>query len=156
MRKEMKNVRRMLVILAIIASLGISILTATAQDKSDHAKKEKTFMRVKLGHIQKVLEGLLTEDFELIIVNSQKISLLTRAFGWQMLESTEYAERSADFRRSVDQLTKEAEKKDIDAAALAYMDVTMKCFQCHKYVRKMRHTYLDQKPGFQIHNGKSG
>ena len=113
-------------------------------------------MRAKLSHIQKVLEGLLTEDFDLMIVHSQKISLLTRALGWHMLESTEYAERSTEFRRSVNQLTQEAKKKDIDAAALAYIDVTMKCFQCHKYVRKMRHTYLDRKPEFKSHNEKSG
>ena len=100
-------------------------------------------MRAKLMHTQKVLEGLLTEDFDEIVKHAQKLSLLTQALGWQTLEGTEYTQRSTDFRRSVDKLTEEAKKKNLDGVSLAYIDITIKCMQCHKYVRKMRHTSLD-------------
>ena len=100
-------------------------------------------MRAKLTHMQKVLEGLLTEDFDEIVKHAQKMSLLTQALGWQTLEGTEYTQRSTDFRRSVEKLTQEAKKKNLDGVSLAYIDITIKCLQCHKYVRKMRHTSLD-------------
>jgi len=94
-------------------------------------------MRAKLTHTQKILEGLLTEDFEVIVTHSQKMNLLTRALEWQMLEAAEYTQRSTDFRRSLDKLTEEAKKKNLDGSTLAYIDITIKCFQCHQYIRKM-------------------
>jgi len=100
-------------------------------------QKERTFMRAKLTHTQKILEGLVAEDFEVIVTHSQKMNLLTRALEWQMLEAAEYTQHSTDFRRSLDKLTEEAKKNNLDGSALAYIDITIKCFQCHEYVRKI-------------------
>lgn len=36
-----------------------------------------------------------------------------------------------------------AKKKNIDGAALAYMETTMKCVSCHKYVRAVRLTEIE-------------
>jgi cytochrome c556 len=94
-------------------------------------------MRAKLTHSQKILEGLLAEDFDMIVANSQRLNLLTRAVEWQMLEAAEYTQRSTDFRRSLDKLTQAAKQKNLDGAALAYIDITIKCLQCHEYIRKL-------------------
>ncbi|ETX03962.1 cytochrome c [Candidatus Entotheonella palauensis] len=140
----MKKVNRVLIIGLAITGLYASLWIAWAEDKSESVHREKTFMRAKLIHTQQVLEGLLTEDFDEIVKHSQKMSLLTRALAWQMLEAAEYSQRSAEFRRSVDQLTEAAKKKNLDGVSLAYIDITIKCVECHKYVRKMRHTHLDR------------
>jgi hypothetical protein len=42
---------------------------------------------------------------------------------------------SGDFRRSCESLRTAAKAENLDAAALAWMEVTMKCIQCHRYVR---------------------
>ena len=139
----MKTIKSILIIGLAVTGLCASLWDVWAEDKSENVQQEKTFMRAKLIHTQKVLEGLLAEDFDEIVKHSQKMSLLTQALGWQMLEATEYTQRSTEFRRSVDKLTEEAKKKNLDGVSLAYIDITIKCFQCHKYVRKMRHTYLD-------------
>ena len=98
----------------------------------------RDFMRAKLAHSQKVLEGLTTEDFDMIAKNSQAMSLLAQASNWQVLQTPEYLEQSRDFRRAADTLTDAAKKKNLDGAALAYVEVTMKCVNCHKYVRGVR------------------
>jgi hypothetical protein len=109
-------------------------------------------MRAKLIHTQKVLEGLLTDDFEMIVTHAQKMSLLTQGLGWQMIKGKEYTQRSAAFRRSVDQLTDAANKKNLDGVSLAYIDITIQCFQCHQYVRKMRHTHLNPPKHLDLGN----
>ena len=42
----------------------------------------------------------------------------------------------ADFRRAVEALGQTHKGGDIDSAALAYLDMTLRCVQCHKYVRE--------------------
>lgn len=93
------------------------------------------FMKAKLRHAEQVLEGLATEDYELIAKSSQAMSLLCEDELWAVLQTPEYRERSLEFRRSVDAITEAARKKNLEAAALSYVDSTLKCVSCHKYVR---------------------
>jgi cytochrome c556 len=108
------------------------------------------FMRAKLLHSQKVLEGLTTENFPLIAKHSQDLSLLSQAAAWQVLQTPEYKQHSTEFRRSADALTKAAEAKNLDGAALAYVDVTLKCISCHKYVRGVRMAGSERPSGFRL------
>jgi hypothetical protein len=93
------------------------------------------FMRAKLRHSQDVLEGLTLEDFDKIARGAQELSLASQASSWQVLQTEDYARQSAEFRRSCDSLRNAAKAGNLDGAALAWMEVTMKCVQCHKYVR---------------------
>jgi len=95
-------------------------------------------MQLKLESAQKVLEGLALEDFQLITKESQAISLLTQEESWKVLQTPEYVQQSADFRRTVDAMTEAARQKNLDGAALRYVEMTMKCVHCHKYVRDVR------------------
>jgi len=93
------------------------------------------FMRAKLAHSQDVLEGLSLADFDLIAKGAQELSLVSQAASWQVLQTEEYARQSAEFRRSCDTLRRAAREENLDSALLAWMEVTMKCVQCHRYVR---------------------
>jgi hypothetical protein len=106
--------------------------------QSEEPNTIRDFMRAKLSHSQKVLEGLTTENFDMIAKNSQEMSLLSQATNWQVLQTEEYLQQSRDFRRTADALTEAAKKKNLDGAALAYVELTMKCINCHKYVRGVR------------------
>ncbi len=116
------------VIAGFVAGLG----------RSEPPNNVRDFMRAKLSHSQKVLEGLAIEDFDEIAKNSQAMSLLSQATNWQVLQTPEYLDQSKDFRRAADSLTDAAKKKNLDGAALAYVEMTMKCINCHKYVRGVR------------------
>jgi len=104
----------------------------------DAQDKLSAFMKAKLEHSQKTLEGLAKADFDLIAKHSQAISLLCEDELWAVLKTPEYSQRSKEFQRSVDAITDAARKKNLEAATLAYVDATMKCVTCHKYVRQTR------------------
>jgi cytochrome c556 len=69
--------------------------------------------------------------------------LLTQAESWQVLQTPEYNQQSLEFRRAVDKITVAARDEDLDAATLAYVDVTMKCISCHKYLRGVKFADAD-------------
>jgi len=99
------------------------------------ADQVAVFMRAKLAHADHVLEGLAIEDYEMIERAAQELSLASLDSNWQVLQTEDYVRQSAEFRRSCDLLKKAAQEKNLDGATLAWMDVTLKCVQCHKYVR---------------------
>jgi cytochrome c556 len=133
--------KRMLIGSTVVALLGLLCFSpARTQDKGTL----RDFMRAKLEHSQKVIEGLAMEDFPLIEKHSQELSLLSQAEMWQVVQTPEYLQHSTEFRRAADALNDAAEDKNIDGAALAYMEVTLKCVNCHKYVRKVRMASLER------------
>lgn len=120
------------VLFVVLVSTDSLAAPASAQDKLS------AFMKAKLEHSEKVLEGLAREDFDLIAKHSAAISLLCEDELWSVMQTPEYIERSKEFRRSVYAITEAARKKNLEAAAFAYVDSTMKCVSCHKYVRQAR------------------
>ena len=44
---------------------------------------------------------------------------------------------SQEFRAGVERLVKAAEKKNLDAASLAWTKTTLNCIECHRWVRNM-------------------
>lgn len=120
-----------------MAVLAVGIL-ATTSSPAAAQEKLSTFMKIKLDHSQKTLEGLATGDFEAIVKHSQAISLLCEDELWMVIQTPEYRERSREFQRSVHAITDAARKKNLEGATLAYVDSTLKCVSCHKYVRQSR------------------
>ena len=92
-------------------------------------------MRAKLGHAQHVVEGLALADYDLIARGAHDLALASQASSWEVLQTEDYARQSREFRRACESLRSAAKDKNLDGAALAWMEVTLKCIQCHKYVR---------------------
>ena len=119
---------------ALVLFLVIVTVSAVfAQTKRERAAKE--FMRDKLELTQKILEGLATEDYDLMIAKGTQLSAMTKEANWRLFENPNYDEQSAAFRKQVDALVAAAKKKNLDAATLAYVRLTMSCVECHKAVR---------------------
>ena len=126
--------RKTSLLLALIVVFTVA-LPALTQEPMD---KEQVFMRTKLAHSQKILEGLATEDFQTIALNSNQLKLISLDANWQVIQTEEYIRQSKDFRRAADSLTDAAKKKNLDGAVLAYFQLTQSCVSCHKYVRDQR------------------
>jgi len=123
---------------AIVVATGVGLMTAGARPAAGEPTppdRVAGFMRAKLAHSSAVLEGLSLEDFDLIAKGAQELSLASQDAGWQVLQTEDYARQSLEFRRACDGLRRAAKEENLDAAVLAWMDVTMKCVQCHRYVR---------------------
>ena len=76
-----------------------------------------TFMRAKLEHSQDALEGLTTENFELIAKSAGQMEVLSQEAAWQVLQTPEYRLQSGEFRRATRALKDAAVKKNLDGAA---------------------------------------
>jgi cytochrome c556 len=125
--------------LAVIGAIGVCAgMAATAQDEP--GKSRSVFMRAKLNLSQNVLEGLTTENFEMIDKNAKLLLKASMAAEWEvkgMPSPSEYTAFTAEFQRLCRDLTKAVEAKNLDAATLAYVRLTTNCVDCHKYVRVM-------------------
>ena len=130
--------RRAVAAAGLVAAVGLGLATSgsLAQTASPpEPDKVAVFMRAKLAHADHVLEGLAVEDFAMIERAAQELSLASLDSNWQVLQTEDYVRQSAEFRRSCDALKKAAQDKNLDGATLAWVEVTLKCVQCHKYVR---------------------
>ena len=101
-------------------------------------------MQQKLGNAQKLLEGLAIKDFELIEKHADELGVLSKRAEWLVLKTPEYTRHSDDFRRHIETMSRMAREKNLDACALAYVQMTMSCINCHKYVREVRIAQADR------------
>jgi hypothetical protein len=127
-----------LLLIAAFVLLPATLVTAQKAPKRLPDENEETiekFMRAKLLHSQKLLEAITVEDYDMMAKSSQEMSLLTLAETWQVLQTADFLHESTAFRRSADAMTAAAKKKNLDAAALAYVEMTMQCVKCHKMIR---------------------
>lgn len=125
------------VLVAVTLAACVVATAAQKQPAAQAAGSDQTaaFMRAKLNHSQNVLEGLAVEDYDLIAKGAQQLALASQASDWQVLQTEDYIRQSSEFRRACDSLGAAAKAKNLDGAALAWMEVTLKCVQCHRYVR---------------------
>jgi cytochrome c556 len=88
-----------------------------------------------LGHSQQVLRGLALQDFAILRTNATRLVRLSHTSGWQARQSPEYELFTMEFRRSAEALAAAADAGNIDAATVAYTQMTFSCVSCHKYMR---------------------
>ena len=121
----------------IALSLSFGILAAMIV-RSTCAEETETLMQAKLEHSKSLLEGLATGDFAQLEKSASALTLLSLETDWNVIQTGEYRRLSEDFRRSTKSLKEMAAAKNLDGATLAYVGLTMKCVECHKYVRSVR------------------
>jgi ribosomal protein L44E len=139
--KERNAAVKIVVLLSL--PLGL-ILVLVTPGIGQPQKDNRAFMRAKLKHSQEIVEGLALENFDQILKNAQQLTLLSHATNWQVFQTEEYLMQSREFRRATESLRDQAKQKKLEGAVLAYMDVTMKCVNCHKYIRSIRMAKLER------------
>lgn len=139
---------RTTIVLILAALSGLAIVPLNAKDENEPKantespakpglKKQamKAFMRKKLASSQDVIEGLALEDYELIEKGAKSLRAMSAAAEFMVSNDPIYRDHADDFRRVVAKMEKAAREKRIDGATLGFMDMTMNCVECHKYVR---------------------
>lgn len=129
--------RTIIVALAIAAALAVWGSLKAADSRTKEA------MRLKLEYAQKVLEGIVLEDFELITFNAEKLKAISQSADWQHRKSAEYQRHTGDFTRQAEALVKAAERKNVDAATVAYFQLTVSCVSCHRHLRGTEQAALE-------------
>src|SRR5262249_17782630 len=105
------------VTVALVASAG------HGQEKKKDDNKTGTLMKKKLAASQKVLEGLALNDFTQIKENADALHDISREATFKALKTPRYEIYADEFQQTAEKLSKAAKDKNLDAAALAYVDL---------------------------------
>jgi hypothetical protein len=127
----------------VLSAILFGLAAAPAQGPGVNA-----VMREKLVHTQKILEAVVTSDWNSLETQSRALERLTEDPRWIPLKYPEYAKYSSAFRQSVAALRKAAAAHDLEAAPRAYADVTLRCVECHRYMARSRLAQSVPSPAF--------
>jgi hypothetical protein len=95
----------------------------------------KLIMQRKLDNAHSILEAVITEDYETMEDAAGALRALSGEASWFVLTTPEYTERSTAFRRAAAEIELSAKEKNLDRAALGYVDMTLQCVRCHELLR---------------------
>ncbi len=123
---------------AAAAGVGVAIVNAQPPPQQPSSRQLTPLMQMKLERSKLVLEGLALEDYEKIAANAKALGLLSLESGWQVIQTAEYERQSDAFRRAAGVIADAVGEQDISRATLGYVDLTMRCVECHSYMRKHR------------------
>ena len=127
----------------LLTPLVLALLFAGTSSTYAQAEKEsgvKEAMRKKVAYSQQVLVGITLEDYGLIADNAEKLVELSNKTNWYSRQVPEYELFLNEFRRNGEELMKAGQQKNLDAASLAYVQMTLSCVNCHKFIRQSSRT----------------
>jgi hypothetical protein len=107
-------------------------------EMSSQTVQLKRLMRQKLEQSEKLLEAVVTSNWEELVRRSRTLEELTNDPAWLVLKTPEYGRQSSAFVQAARDLVEAAERRDQQAAPLAYLTLTLSCVKCHQYVARAR------------------
>ena len=130
------NKIKLLFSLAILCATVAVVRSHIINGQEPGQVKTSTFMRLKLEPAKGALEGIALADFEMIAKHAGTIRNLMLDESWMVVQSEDYRRQSNEFRTIIEQLQQAAKDKNVDRATLAYVQMTIRCVQCHQSLRK--------------------
>lgn len=124
-----------------VASRGIAaVLLVAAADGAAFAQTVRLnqVMRSKLEHTQKILEAVVTSNWQLLDAETRELARVTRDPAWSVLQVPEYSRQSAAFLRATDDLADAARLRDLEGASLGFVALSTSCVSCHRYIARSR------------------
>lgn len=144
-KRKIYSVGSVAVFAVVVCSLlnaQVKPIPVTIEEDSDiRGEKTQVMMQAKLVHSQKVLEGLVTQDFKAIEKAAKalaQISLtpppdLTKA--GDKTDAQVYEHFRMEFARLAGQLEGHARRQELEATAYVQQNLTATCIACHDYIR---------------------
>ncbi|TWT91493.1 hypothetical protein [Stieleria varia] len=111
--------------------------TDTASEDSSDIPDASVWMKKKMEYSQAILQGLAMSDFEAIRANAARMNKLNQVESFVRRKHPEYRTQLHTFHRVTTEIARQAEKKNIEGAALAFNQLTVSCVQCHVAMRNI-------------------
>lgn len=135
-------IRPKMILVAALVAASLPLMSGHGQEK----QKGNGLMQRKLVCSQRILEGIALSDFDKISQNGLELMAISKEAEWKAIKTAAYELHSNEFRRIVSEVVDKAKAKNLEGATLAYVDMTLACVKCHKYVREVRMTRLELAP----------
>lgn len=137
------------VVVAVFGIAVVSVLSAQVRNvpftKSDNPSRDsdptRVVMQAKLIHSQKVMEGLVTQDFDMIEAAAGALSEISLtpppdlAKTGDKTDEQVYEHFRMEFARLAGQLKGHARREELEATAWVQQNMTATCIACHEYIR---------------------
>jgi cytochrome c556 len=128
-----------------LAAIGIASLLWIATAAAAAGQEQKTpqatesqpsvWMRKKLDFSRNILAGLASEDFDKVVANAQAMQGMTKFESFIRGKMPEYRTQLEVFQDANEQIIEQAQKDNVEGAALAFTQLTISCVNCHKRLR---------------------
>lgn len=120
--------------LVVVLGVGWLVYPLMGQGQREPIDKA-TLMKKKLEHAQKVLEALTLNQLEKAGAEAQNLIQVRKEASFRAIKTPEYELFAEDFERAAEAMVKACKEKNLEAAKLHYLGMTLSCFNCHAYVR---------------------
>lgn len=110
------------------------MLFAVAGAEDESALTSAKIMEQKLQLSQAILAAVVKEDFVSMSAKADSLLVLAKT-EWIQDDTPQYRAQLKDFWIVLDGLKSAADDKNGDGATLAYVQMTLSCVKCHKYLR---------------------
>jgi hypothetical protein len=116
------------------------LLFAVAAGTSSSAQtaRMKQVMRAKLDHSQRILEAVVTSNWQMLDREARGMAMVIRDPAWSALAMPEYIRHSEAFLRATNDLIEAAKLRDLESASLGLISLTTSCVSCHRYLARAR------------------
>lgn len=125
------------ILMCVLTGVGALVLgqqpTLSDADHNDLA----VLMRAKLMSTQKVVEGLMDGDFDMIRKGGLELQRICDATGWRGHDDQVYGHYRAELKRCAIKLVEQADAGSVDGAAYGYMHTLTTCINCHDHCRNV-------------------
>jgi uncharacterized protein (TIGR00730 family) len=125
--------------LTIRLGLAVLLVAITAGPGSQaQTARMKQVMRTKLEHSQRILEAVVTSNWQSLDRESWAMAMVVRDPVWSVLATPEYVRHSEAFLRATDDLMAAAKSRDLERPSLGFISLTTSCVGCHRYLARAR------------------
>jgi hypothetical protein len=120
--------------------VALVVAPAARPRVADEKQDRDALMREKLELAQKVFAALSKNELAGAATDAASLAALTRDARWRIRETPEYLSRSVEFERAATTLSSMAAGKNVEGAALAWVQLSTQCFDCHRWLRQSKHS----------------
>jgi len=115
-----------------LIALSAALAWLAASQTEREAKPSEEIMWKKLDLSHDALDAIALDDFEALEAYASDLVALSDAGELNIDDSESYRQKSRAFRDAAQALGKAARDRESEAAALAYVDLTLRCLSCHR------------------------
>ena len=130
------------VLVALFGLCTSSPLRAQEAKAKQPAKTEKAgeqttsfWMERKLHLSQQLLAGITAGDFDKVTTSAQAMKGLDKVEAFIRGRTPGYRTQLQFFDESLDEIIRQADKDNLEGAALGFTQLTISCVNCHKQLR---------------------
>lgn len=133
----MWSIRRLVPLALLFITLATWSLAQQPTLSEADRNELSILMRAKLSSSQKVVEGLMAGDFDMIRKGGVDLQRICDATNWRSHDDPVYGHYRAELKRSAGKLIEQAAARNLDGAAYGYMHSLTTCINCHDHCRNV-------------------